>query len=31
LGALIFTSMMVASAYDVLSGRGVIWKGRRYR
>jgi chlorobactene glucosyltransferase len=31
LGALIFTAMMVASAYDVLSGRGVIWKGRRYR
>jgi chlorobactene glucosyltransferase len=30
LGALIFTGMMVASAYDVLSGRGVIWKGRRY-
>jgi chlorobactene glucosyltransferase len=31
LGALIFTAMMLASAYDVLSGRGVIWKGRRYR
>jgi chlorobactene glucosyltransferase len=31
LGALIFTAMMVASAYDVLSGRGVTWKGRRYR
>jgi chlorobactene glucosyltransferase len=31
LGALVFTSMMIASAYDVLSGRGVIWKGRRYR
>jgi chlorobactene glucosyltransferase len=30
LGAIIFTGMMVASAYDVLSGRGVIWKGRRY-
>jgi chlorobactene glucosyltransferase len=31
LGAFIFTAMMLASAYDVLSGRGVIWKGRRYR
>jgi chlorobactene glucosyltransferase len=31
LGALIFTAMMVASAYDVLSGHGVVWKGRRYR
>jgi chlorobactene glucosyltransferase len=31
LGALIFTGMMIASAYDVLSGRGVVWKGRRYR
>ena len=31
LGALIFTLMMVASAFNVLSGRGVIWKGRRYR
>jgi chlorobactene glucosyltransferase len=31
LGALIFTAMMLASAYDVLSGRGVIWKSRRYR
>ncbi len=31
LGAVIFTAMMVASAYDVLSGRGVVWKGRRYR
>jgi len=30
LGALIFTAMMVASAYNVISGRGVIWKGRRY-
>jgi chlorobactene glucosyltransferase len=30
LGALIFTAMMVASAYNVVSGRGVIWKGRRY-
>jgi chlorobactene glucosyltransferase len=30
LGALIFTAMMVVSAYNVISGRGVIWKGRRY-
>ena len=30
LGAAIFTAMMVASAYNVISGRGVIWKGRRY-
>lgn len=30
LGALLFTSMMFASAYNVLSGRGVTWKGRRY-
>jgi chlorobactene glucosyltransferase len=31
LGAFIFTSMMVASAYNVISGHGVIWKGRRYQ
>jgi chlorobactene glucosyltransferase len=31
LGALIFTTMMLASAFNVISGRGVIWKGRRYR
>jgi hypothetical protein len=31
LGALIFTAMMVASAFNVISGRGVTWKGRRYR
>ncbi len=31
LGALIFTAMMFVSAYKVLSGRGVVWKGRRYR
>jgi len=31
LGALIFTAMMVASAFNVISGRGVSWKGRRYR
>ncbi len=30
-GALIFTAMMTASAYNVISGRGVLWKGRRYR
>jgi chlorobactene glucosyltransferase len=31
LGALIFTGMMLASTYKVLSGQGVTWKGRRYR
>lgn len=31
LGALIFTAMMFASAFNVISGRGVLWKGRRYR
>ena len=30
LGALLFTAMMMASAYNVLSGRGVTWKGRVY-
>jgi len=30
LGALLFTAMMVVSAYNVLSGRGVTWKGRVY-
>ena len=30
LGAFIFTAMMFASAFNVISGRGVIWKGRRY-
>jgi chlorobactene glucosyltransferase len=30
LGAFIFTLMMAASAYNVISGRGVNWKGRRY-
>jgi chlorobactene glucosyltransferase len=30
LGALVFTSMMFTSAYNVLSGRGVYWRGRRY-
>ena len=31
LGALMFTLMMIASTFYVLSGRGVSWKGRRYR
>jgi hypothetical protein len=31
IGALIFTAMMFASAFKVLSGVGVTWKGRRYR
>lgn len=31
LGAFIFTLMMLASAFNVISGRGVSWKGRRYR
>jgi chlorobactene glucosyltransferase len=31
LGALVFTAMMFASAYNVLSGRGVSWKGRTYK
>jgi chlorobactene glucosyltransferase len=30
LGALVFTAMMFASAWKVLSGRGVSWKGRVY-
>lgn len=30
LGAFIFTAMMLASAVNVISGRGVTWKGRRY-
>ena len=30
LGAFIFTAMMLASAFNIISGRGVIWKGRRY-
>ena len=30
LGAFIFTLMMLASAFNVISGRGVIWKGRHY-
>jgi chlorobactene glucosyltransferase len=31
LGALLFTLMMLASTFNVISGRGVSWKGRRYR
>jgi chlorobactene glucosyltransferase len=30
LGAGIFAAMMVGSAWKILSGRGVTWKGRRY-
>jgi len=30
LGALVFTSMMFTSAYNVLSGKGVTWRGRSY-
>ena len=30
LGALLFTLMMLASVFNVLSGRGVSWKGRKY-
>lgn len=30
LGALVFTAMMFASAFNVISGRGVSWKGRQY-
>ena len=31
LGALLFTAMMATSAYKVLSGQGVTWKGRHYQ
>ncbi|MCS7011805.1 MAG: glycosyltransferase [Anaerolineales bacterium] len=31
LGAGLFAAMMFASAWKVLSGRGITWKGRRYR
>ncbi len=31
LGALLFAALMAASAYKVLSGQGVTWRGRRYR
>jgi chlorobactene glucosyltransferase len=30
LGALVFTSMILVSAFKVISGVGVTWKGRRY-
>jgi tellurite resistance protein TehA-like permease len=30
LGAFMFTAMMLASAFNVISGRGVLWKSRRY-
>jgi chlorobactene glucosyltransferase len=30
LGAVVFTSMMLTSAFNVLSGKGVYWRGRRY-
>jgi hypothetical protein len=31
LGAALFAAMMFTSAWKVLSGRGVTWKGRMYR
>jgi hypothetical protein len=31
LGAFLLTAMMFASAFKVLSGRGVSWRGRTYR
>lgn len=31
LGAAVFAAMMFASAWKVLSGQGVTWKGRRYQ
>lgn len=31
LGAFIFTLMMITSTFRVLSGKGVIWRGRTYR
>jgi chlorobactene glucosyltransferase len=31
LGSLIFAAMMAVSAFRVLSGKGVVWKGRVYR
>ena len=30
LGALVFTLMMFTSAYKILSGQGVTWRGRSY-
>jgi chlorobactene glucosyltransferase len=31
LGCAVFAGMMLVSAWNVLSGRGVTWRGRRYR
>ena len=31
LGAAIFGAMMLTSAFKVISGKGVVWKGRRYK
>ena len=31
LGAGVFAAMMFASAFKVISGKGVVWKGRRYQ
>jgi hypothetical protein len=30
IGALVFTAMMLVSAFKVISGQGVTWRGRRY-
>jgi len=30
LGAGVFAAMMLTSAWKVISGKGVIWKGRTY-
>jgi len=30
LGAGVFAAMMLASAWKVISGRGVTWRGRKY-
>jgi hypothetical protein len=30
LGAAVFAAMMITSAFRVLSGKGVSWKGRTY-
>jgi chlorobactene glucosyltransferase len=31
LGCAVFAAMMLVSTWNVLSGRGVTWRGRRYR
>ncbi|NQU30466.1 MAG: glycosyltransferase [Anaerolineae bacterium] len=31
LGAAVFGAMMLTSAFKVISGKGVVWKGRRYK